>query len=57
MLCVRPKSPTSWWTPCGWTRGTMRETYGSGTRALARLAQVIERVRYDGLDLKRLYTR
>jgi integrase len=34
----------------GWTRRTMRETYGSGPR-IAALAQAVARVRYDGLDL------
>jgi integrase len=38
---------------CGWTRGTMREAYGSGPRVAA-LAKAIARVRYD-LDLKHLH--
>ena len=33
----------------GWTRRAMRETYGSGPRITA-LAEVVSRVRYDGLD-------
>ena len=33
----------------GWTRHTMRETYGSGPRITA-LAEVVSRIRYDGLD-------
>jgi integrase len=37
----------------GWTRRTMRETYGSGPRISA-LAEAVARVRYDGLDLSHL---
>jgi integrase len=38
----------------GWTRGSMRERYGEGPW-VARLAEVMARVRYDGLDLSHLY--
>ena len=40
----------------GWTRRTMRETYGSGPRISA-LAEVVERVEYPGLDLSHFHTR
>ena len=39
---------------CGWTRGTMRETYGSGPRVHA-LAKVMNRVEYPGLALSSLH--
>ncbi len=38
----------------GWTRRTMRETYGSGPRIMM-LAEVVQRVEYPGLDLRHLY--
>jgi len=40
----------------GWTRRTMRETYGSGPRISA-LAEAVERVEYPGGDLGHLYVR
>jgi hypothetical protein len=40
----------------GWTRGDMRERYGSGPW-LGMLAEVMQRVEYPGLDLKHLYIR
>jgi hypothetical protein len=40
----------------GWTRRTMRETYGSGPRISA-LAEAVERVEYPGLDLSQLCAR
>jgi hypothetical protein len=39
---------------CGWTRGNMRETYGSGEWIMM-LADVMERVEYPGLDVSHLY--
>jgi integrase len=39
----------------GWTRGDMRERYGSGPWIMM-LAGVMQRVRYEGLDLNHLYT-
>jgi len=40
----------------GWTRGNMRDRYGSGPWIMM-LDEVMQRVRYDGLDLKHLYIR
>ena len=41
---------------CGWSRGNMRDRYGSGPW-IAMLAEVVQRVEYPGPDLSHLYPR
>jgi hypothetical protein len=43
-------------TLMGWTRRTMRETYGSGPSVNA-LDEAVSRVSYRGLDLSHVYVR
>jgi integrase len=42
-------------TLMGWTRRTMRETYGSGPTTVQALDKAVSRVEYPGLDLGHLY--